>query len=429
MPRRRVDYPRRVVPTAAIEARRRRRVGALGMLALAGLLAGGVTVASYPSVDPTQAIPRLVAREAIAEGEGLIAEVEDRIDGLDLVERDPERAKDLWPPPSALDRAEGAGVPATALEPLGSASTAASTRCTRWRASASWRPSSTWRGIHRRGPGAMVAASDGSLWVLETGRGRVIRVDPLSGTAEAVYRAGQQLDGGVAGDPWLIATAATDVVVVDRDRQAWRADLVERVMRRMPLAGIETWTPDHAPHRAPAPAAARDLQPVRRRRRERWWKWTPPVAIPVTFPDPPESFLTSEPDLDPAVARDLRADANLWLLHRATVTRVNFGTPVPQSDFSSTAAGRRRADALTTPCSTRRLVGDRDQFFVYDAQRPDHRLPARRRRIRPAVAGSPRRRRHRAPRRGPRHRGPVRGDGPPAAYLLTPDRVVRVVLE
>ena len=182
----------------------------------------------------------------------------------------------------------------------------------------------------------MVAASDGSLWVLETGRGRVIRVDPLSGTAEAVYRAGQQLDGGVAGDPWLIATAATDVVVVDHDRQAWRADLVERVMRRMPLAGIENLDPETTlltglQHRPPleifnlyaVDGASGTV-----------WKWTPPVAIPVTFPDPPESFLTSEPDLDPAVARDLRADANLWLLHRATVTRVNFGTPVPQADFS-----------------------------------------------------------------------------------------------
>ena len=78
MPRRRVDYPRRVVPTEAVETRRRHRIGALGMLALAGILAAGVTVASYPSIDPTQAIPRLeVARDAIAESEARLAEVED----------------------------------------------------------------------------------------------------------------------------------------------------------------------------------------------------------------------------------------------------------------------------------------------------------------------------------------------------------------
>ena len=107
MPRRRVDYPRRVVRTEALEARRRRRLGALGMVAVAGLVAAGVTVASYPSVDPTQAIPRLtVAREAVAEAQELIAAVEGRIDGQDLVERDPEQAKDLLATAErALDRA------------------------------------------------------------------------------------------------------------------------------------------------------------------------------------------------------------------------------------------------------------------------------------------------------------------------------------
>ena len=141
-------------------------------------------------------------------------------------------------------------------------------------------------------------------------------------------------------------------------------------MRRMPLAGIENLDPETTlltglQHRPPleifnlyaVDGASGTV-----------WKWTPPVAIPVTFPDPPESFLTSEPDLDPAVARDLRADANLWLLHRATVTRVNFGTPVPQSDYSldppPDAAVR---DALNYTLFDTALVGDRDQFFVYDA--------------------------------------------------------------
>ena len=136
-------------------------------------------------------------------------------------------------------------------------------------------------------PERMVAASDGSLWILETGRGRVLRVDPLTGTAEAVYRAGQQLDGGVAGDPWLIATAATDVVVVDHDRQAWRADLTERVMRRMPLAGIETLDPRTSlltalQHRPPLEIF--NLYAVDGASGA-VWKWTPPVVIPVTFPD------------------------------------------------------------------------------------------------------------------------------------------------
>jgi hypothetical protein len=436
MPRRRVPFPNRVVPTEAVEARRRRRLGALGMLAVAALLAAGVTVASYPSVDPTQAIPRLaVAREAIAEGETLLLEVEDRVDGLDLVERDPDRARDLLADAGeALDRAEGAGVPALSLEPLRirvDRGLDALYAVSRIRELATVVDLATaFTGVE---PVRMVAATDGSLWLLETGRGRIIRVDPATGATLSVYRAGQTLDGIVAGDPWLLATAATDVVVVDRDRQAWRADLVEQAMRAMPLAGIEALDPDSQlltalQHRPPLEIF--NLYAVDRGSGD-VWRWTPPPVIPVTFPDPPESYLSGEPDLDPATARDLRADANLWLLHRATVTRVNFGTPVPQADFSldrpPDAAVR---DALDYALFDAATIGDRDQFFVYDAA--NARIIAFQRADGAFV------RQWMAPRRGDAAGllDEVLGmdvqsvaDGPAVAHLLLPDRVVRVVLE
>jgi hypothetical protein len=436
LPHRRVDYPRRVVRTEALEARRRRRLGALGMVALAGLLAAAVTVASDSSIDPTQAIPRLeVAREAIAEGQSLIAEVETRVDGQDLVERDPDRAKDLLADADrALTRAEGAGVPAASLESLrirldgrlDALYTVARIR----ELTTVVDLAATFTGVDAS---RMVAASDGSLWILETGRGRVIRVDPVTGASEPVYRAGQQLDGGTGGDPWLIATAATDVVVVDRDRQAWRADLVERVMRLMPMAGLESLDAGSTlltalQHRPPLEIF--NLYAVDGADGT-VWKWTPPAVIPVTFPDAPESFLTSEPDLDPASARDLRADANLWLLQRATVTRVNFGTPIPQTEFSldppPDAAVREALDYTLFDAAT---IGDRDEFFVYDAA--NARIIAFQRADGAFV------RQWMAPRRGDSAGllDEVVGlevlsvaDGPPAAYLLTPDRVVRVVLE
>jgi hypothetical protein len=279
----------------------------------------------------------------------------------------------------------------------------------------------------------MVAASDTSLWITDTGRGRVVRVDPATGSAEVVYRAGQELVGGLAGEPWLLATAATDVVILDRQRQAWRADLLERVPRRMPLAGIESLDSESRlltalQHRPPLEiftlyAVDADSGVV--------WKWTPPAVIPVTFPDPPESFLTGAADLNPAAARDLRADANLWLLQRATVTRVNFGTPVPQTDFSldppPDAAVREPLDYQFLDSAT---IGDGDQFFVYDAA--NARIIAFGR-ADGAFLGQ-----WMAPRRGDAAGllDEVLGmevlstpDGPPAAYLLTPDRVIRVVLE
>ena len=63
-------------------------------------------------------------------------------------------------------------------------------------------------------------------------------------------------------------------------------------------------------------------------------RWSPPAVIPVTYPKPPEPFLTDEPDLDPRDARDLRVDVNAWLLHAETVTRVDFGSPASQADYS-----------------------------------------------------------------------------------------------
>ena len=253
--------------TEAVEARRRRRIGILGMVAVAAILAVGVTVASYPSLDPTQAIPRLtVAREAVAEAEDRISTVEARVDGQDLVDRDPERAKDLLADAAvALDRAEGAGVSPSALEPLrirldGRLDAIYNVARIRELTTVADLASSFTAVNAER----MVAASDGSLWILDTGRGRVFRVDPVAGTTEAVYRAGQQLDGGVAGDPWLLATAATDVVIVDRDHHAWRADLVERVPRRMPTRRDRDPRPGkHPDDRSPAPPAARDLHAVR----------------------------------------------------------------------------------------------------------------------------------------------------------------------
>ena len=68
-------------------------------------------------------------------------------------------------------------------------------------------------------------------------------MDPAHKLATVVYRAGQQVSGRTTGEPWLIATAATDVVVVDRQRQAWRFDLGQRSPRRLVLNGIDKVSP------------------------------------------------------------------------------------------------------------------------------------------------------------------------------------------
>lgn len=436
VPRRRPHYPTSIPRTALREEGRRRRRGLAGMVGVAALLAVGVTVASLPNARPTDAILRAsIARAAIGEALELAAAVDDRVDGHDLIERDPQRAEEvLGSALAAVERAAAAGVPAASLDPLrtridrgldaifavarlGEATTVADL-------------ATAFIGIDARD---MVLASDGSVWVAEVGRGRVIRVDPATGEMAVVYRSGQAPDGGSAGAPWMIATAATDVVLIDHDRQAWRFDLGERVPHRLGLQGLAAVSAGShllaaLQHRAPleifnlylVDAGGGDVL-----------KWTPGDVIPVRYPDPPEPFLVEPPDLPSASARDLFVDANLWLLQSRTVTRVNFGTPVLQEDYSLDPP----PDAAVRPTLDYRLIdgatiGERELFFVYDAA--NARILSFQRADGAFV------RQWLAPRTGPTAAllddvlalgvGSV-ADGPPAAYLLTPGRIVRIVLE
>jgi hypothetical protein len=436
VPRRRPEYPRSIPRTAEREEGRRRRLGLAGMVVVAGILAVGSTVAGLPSARPTDAIPRAsIARESIAEAVELLAGVEERVAGADLVDRDPERAVELLADAHvAVARASSVGVDDAELAPL--------LRRIDRRLDAIYQ-------VARVDPGEpvvdlaasledveavdMVAASDGSLWILDEGRGRVLRADPADGSVAVIYRAGQALESGeVPGDPWLIATAATDVVVLDRQRIAWRIDLAERIPRRMPLAGSEAISSETTlvgalQHRPPLEIF--NLYVVDGSTGV-IGRWTPPAVIPVTYPDPAVPFLTAEPDLDPREARDLLVDVNAWLLHADTVTRIDFGSPRDQADYSLD----RPPDADVRPDLDYRLldgatVGDRDFLYVYDAA--NDRIIAFQRADGAFV------RQWLAPTGGSAAAlADVRGltvtsvtDGPPVAFLLTADGVLRLVLE
>ena len=374
VPRRRAEYPRSIPRTAEVEGRRRRRLGLVGMVAVAGIMAAGTTVASLPAARPTEAIPRAaIAREAIREAVELLRAVEARVGGTDLVDRDPDRADGLLAASrAAIDRAVAVGVDPSQVDHLLA------------------RVDDRLDALHRVtrvarldlvvdlaaafddvDPAEMVTASDGSLWIIESGRGRVIRVDPADGSTEVVMRAGEALASGlVPGAPWLMATAATDVVVIDRGRTAWRIDLAERVPRPMPLAGVEELSSETRllgalQHRPPLEIF--NLYAVDPSTGE-IARWSPPAFIPVEFPTPPEPFLLETPDLDPSEARDLRVDVNAWLLHADTVTRVDFGVPRDQTDFSldppPDAEVRAALDYRLLDGAT---IGDRDQLYVHDA--------------------------------------------------------------
>ena len=436
VPRRRARYPTSIPRTALREEGRRRRRGLLGIAAVAALLAIGATVASLPNARPTDAILRAsVAREAIADALELLASVEERVDGRDLVDRDPTRAATLLTDAlAAIGRASDVGVAAPSLEPLrGRAERGLDTIFAVGRLFDSSTVADLAGAYTAADPIDMVMASDGSLWVAEVGRGRVIRVDPATGESAVLYRAGQDLGGTTAGAPWMIATAATDVVLIDRDRQAWRFDLVEQIPHPLGLIGLAGVSSQSRlltalQHRPPleifnlylVDPGAEDVI-----------KWGPGDVIPVRYPDPPEPYMVERPDLPVSDARDIFVDANLWLLQARTVTRVNFGTPLAQEDYSLDPP----PDAVLRPTLDYRLldgatIGDRETFYVYDA--------ANARILAYQHADGSFLRQWMAPRSGAQA-GLLDevlalsvasvADGPPVAYLLTPTRIVRVILE
>jgi hypothetical protein len=436
VPRRRARYPTSIPRTALREEGRRRRRGLLGIGAVAALLAVGASVASLPNPRPTDAILRAsIARAAIAEALDLLGTVEERVGGRDLIDRDSTRAAALLTDSlAAIGRASVAGVAPASLEPLrrrverGLDTIFAVGRLLQGSTVVDLSAAFT-----ATDPFDMVMATDGSLWVAEVGRGRVIRVDPATGEATVLYRAGQDFGGVTAGAPWMIATAATDVVLLDRDRHAWRFDLVEQVAHPLGLPGLaavsgESHLLTALQHRPPLEIF--NLYLVDGVKGD-VLKWTPGDVIPVRYPDPPEPYLVERPDLPVAQARDMFADANLWLLQPRTVTRVNFGTPLAQEDYSLDPP----PDASIRPDLDYRLldgatIGDRDTFYVYDAA--NARILAYQR------ADGSFLRQWLAPRSGPQAGllDEVRAlsvasvaDGPPVAYLLTPTRIVRVVLE
>ncbi len=436
VPRRRPKYPSAVARTSIREAGRRRRLGMVGMVAVAGLLAAGASVASLPNPRPTEAIPRAaVARDAIASAQEIIATVDHRVGGEDLVDRSPGQAKDLLNDAfAALRLAEGAGVAAAELEPLRARVDRGLDALYRVaRLSDATTVADLASAVAGVKPFRMVAASDGSLWIAESSRGRIIRVDPAKGRTKVVMRAGQAIGGDTVGDPWLIATAATDVVVIDRQRHAWRMDLREQQPHRMSLRGIDRLDSDShllaaLQHRPPLEIF--NLYAVDAKSGQ-VLKWSPQSTLPVTFPSSPQPFLSDKPDLPAAKARDLRVDVNLWLLQQDTVTRVNFGSPLAQEDYSLDPP----PDGEVRPTLDYRLldsatVGDVDYLYVYDA--------ANARIIAFGYADGAFVRQWMAPRHGADEHllDDVIGlevtsaaDGPPAAFLVTPDRVVRVVLE
>ena len=244
VPRRQPEYPRTIPRTSEREHGRRRRVGLAGMVVVAGILAVGATVAALPGgrARPTPfRAPRRPARRSTKRStswrkwrSGSTAPTSSTATPSAPPSSWPRptppssgRRASVWPPPSSRRSAARIGGRLDALYRVARIE----------RADVVVDLAAAFDDVE---PVDMVAASDGSFWILETRawprhpRRSGRRLDDRSSIAPDR----SSTSGDVPAEPWLIATAATDVVVIDRDRTAWRIDLAERIPRAMEMNGV-----------------------------------------------------------------------------------------------------------------------------------------------------------------------------------------------
>ena len=206
-----------------------------------GMLAFGTSVASLPAVSPTEAIPRaIVARQAIEEAHALMAEV----DGGGRRPRPgrPRAGGRHRAAERGLRRAaSGRRAPACHQRSLNRLRDRVDAGLDRIYAVARIGEASTLVDLATPFPGVDAVRHGGRQRRFAVGGGQRPRPpDPRRPAAVArtvVYRAGQAIGELTAGEPWMIATAATDVVLVDRQRQAWRFDLSEQTPQPLSAAG------------------------------------------------------------------------------------------------------------------------------------------------------------------------------------------------
>ena len=252
--------------------------GCSGMAGVAALLAVGASVASLADRAADRSDPaRLRRARRPSRTRTALARRGSRSGSTarDLVDRDPERAPSVLAEAlaaierAAASRRAGRG----ARRPCAPASSAASTalsRCAHRGGRDRW---STWPAASRASTRSdMVAASDGSLWVIEVrARPRDPRsIRPTDRRAVVVPRRPGARRGRPPGDPWLIATAATDVVRhrPRRGRPGASTSVEQTAASARPARGsIAIGARSSAAGRPPASAAARDLQPLPGRQR------------------------------------------------------------------------------------------------------------------------------------------------------------------
>ncbi len=222
LPRRAGPTDRRVTTLSSRrETQRRAAVAVLALIVVAGSLGLGVWYLGGHSGSAPDLGSLTAGQKALMQAKGDIDQV--YAPGVNLVKNDPPRAKDLlskaW---QQLETAAGAGIPASAVDPLKAQARTGldelykmeSVAETTLFSFADSDPPVDLKGV-ALGP-------DNAPYVLDAATHSVYRVDLKGGKAAPVYKTGQSVGGVKVGEPRYIVPAGPDLLILDAKNALWR---------------------------------------------------------------------------------------------------------------------------------------------------------------------------------------------------------------
>jgi hypothetical protein len=222
MPRRKPAY-RRVTPLASRrETQRRAAVAFIALLVVVGGLV--MSVWAFGGQRPQEAISSLNAgQDAMSRASANLAQVIGP--GIDLIEDDPDKARELLTAAyTDLEKAEDARVSARVIDPVRTKVVAGLDRLYGVIEVAStdlfnFRPAEDAPAFDLR---SMVMGPDGAPYVIDATTDTVYRVDLKRKRANAIARAGKEVQGKEMSRPRFLAAGGRDLLILDDDNALWR---------------------------------------------------------------------------------------------------------------------------------------------------------------------------------------------------------------
>jgi hypothetical protein len=248
MPRRKPAY-RRVTPLASRrETQRRAAVAALALIAVVGGL--GLAVYAFGGTGQQAAISSINAgQEALEKAQADLDEVAGP--GIDLVEDDPDRARDLLTEAyEQLDLAADAGIAARTIEPVREDVVENLDRLFGVVpvATTDLFPFVPAEGEAPFDLRALVRGPDGAPYVIDAATKSVYRVDLKRKKATAVLRAGKKAGGTTVATPRFLAVGGRDLLILDAKNVLWRwrpsNDAGKGTLGKVTVNGARSWGDD-----------------------------------------------------------------------------------------------------------------------------------------------------------------------------------------